>query len=328
MGHEGAVGHVLLGMYDMAAMVHSCLLYTLEGLVCRPVQHPISWVATPELGDETLRLKNIPKRGCNEKPRNGSLYGNLPVPTVCQQPDPLLLNCWPRPLRCCSALCASTHMIRPRTHGGGGGASWWYMRFAGFTILVQLGPRVSEVVAYTTRVGELLEALDKLAPPASPTAPGPAPPPHEDRADLLARSASVASDESHVESTGSHVPLYNRDACAHDDAGAVAPHIAAKGLQVALPTGETLTNLVSFAVQPRDRLLIIGPAGCGKTSLLRILRGLWPVTKGELQRPPDSQIVFLPQVSPPPETSLCSSLGTAESMARLGAMGPRRGKAR
>ena len=191
-------------------------------------------------------------------------------------------------------------------------------RCAGFSILVALGPRVSELVAYTTRLGELLEALDTLAPPGPP----PPPAPHDDRADLLARSASAASAGARVEMCAAAAP----------GPGAAAPHICAEGLEVALPTGETLAGGVSFAVRPGDRLLIVGPAGCGKTSLLRILRGLWPVTKGALRRPSASQMVFLPQVSPSPAPSVCAPPGerwgvgrTAQGTTRLRGRGPRRG---
>ena len=50
------------------------------------------------------------------------------------------------------------------------------------------------------------------------------------------------------------------------------------------PGARPLVSGLSFSVRPGDSLLIVGPSGAGKTSILRAAAGLWTTGRGEIAR--------------------------------------------
>ena len=70
--------------------------------------------------------------------------------------------------------------------------------------------------------------------------------------------------------------------------------ISVDGLSVEFG-GKALFSDVSFVINEKDRIALMGKNGAGKSTLLKILAGVRTPTKGKVSAPKDSVIAYLPQ---------------------------------
>lgn len=59
--------------------------------------------------------------------------------------------------------------------------------------------------------------------------------------------------------------------------------------------GTTLFSDISFVINEKDRIALMGKNGAGKSTLLKILAGVRQPTRGKISAPKDCVIAYLPQ---------------------------------
>jgi putative ATP-binding cassette transporter len=80
------------------------------------------------------------------------------------------------------------------------------------------------------------------------------------------------------------------DIAAHDGEG-----VSVRGLVARDAKGAEIAAVASLDLVPGERLLVSGPPGSGKSSLLRALAGIWPYGQGSVRLPKDARVLALPE---------------------------------
>ncbi|KIM29018.1 hypothetical protein M408DRAFT_329057 [Serendipita vermifera MAFF 305830] len=125
---------------------------------------------------------------------------------------------------------------------------------------------LAELAGYTARVSELFETMDDVK--------------KSEYKKALVSSASIEDNAKVLQGRGE---IFESD------------EIEFENVPIVTPNGDILVRSLSFKVEPGRHLLIVGPNGCGKSSLFRILGGLWPVYGGIVRKPASSEFILIPQ---------------------------------
>ncbi|TRY73148.1 hypothetical protein TCAL_00965 [Tigriopus californicus] len=145
-----------------------------------------------------------------------------------------------------------------------------------FTKLVQMASTVSRLAGVTHRIGEMTEVLI-----------------HMNRTfHSQGRKSSDNSEDEEHDHLVEVLPDQNPESLVKSSHSLVLEHV-----NLVTPKSRTvLVQNLSLNLDLGSNLLIVGQSSAGKSSLLRVIAGLWPLDRGVIQRNlSDLDVFFLPQ---------------------------------
>ncbi len=132
---------------------------------------------------------------------------------------------------------------------------------------------------------------------------------------------SIAQYQSVVERLAGFTGRLDEIAAERAAAQAIAIERGGSGIEVdtldlELPDGTPLRQDIALAASPGRPLLITGPSGTGKSTVLRAIAGLWPFGRGRI-RVSDGRALFLPQRPYLPLGTLADAIAYPRAAAEL-----------
>jgi len=155
--------------------------------------------------------------------------------------------------------------------------------------VVLAGRELTRLAGFTARVSELEKVLDDLNL-------------GEYTRSMLAEPATRPETPSANAIEGATTSTFTADTAAslkltpNSGKSIEADHVIRfDSVPVVTPNGDVLIKSLSFEVKSGCNVLVSGPNGCGKSSLFRILSGLWPLFGGSVTKPPKDKLFYIPQ---------------------------------
>lgn len=161
---------------------------------------------------------------------------------------------------------------------------------ASLTLIVTRIESLSQFAAGITRLKTFKSALDRSSRPAKPTSV------KRPIGDLQAASSTHISHHEQPAATEQKRSTRVNGSSKTQIELIEAPTLAFRNVTIYTPKRERILLLdASMEVRQGSGMIIQGPSGSGKSSILRVFCGLWRIGEGTVCRPPLSEVFFLPQ---------------------------------